>query len=384
MSRFFQVLSCATLVVACGVCGSVAFAQNPFGEGVELSQPTPAEVTLEVALPADPGPAPELALAVEGLPTAEQEFCHCVGEDSAPTVERIRKALGSPLSKNGLDFNDAPLEQVLSVLQEEYGIPVKIDTPALDEIGISSDAPVSVNLRDISLRAGLKLMLKGLGLTYVIEDEVLMITTPGEAETKLKVCVYDVRNLIDPSKSSDMDSLRDTIVSCVATESWAANGGGEAEIRSLRPGLLVISQTRVVHDEVRALLETIRRQLHTQVPREAAIDGAMPGLALDDDARVVTRSYILQIQQPGDAKALATQIRELITTALPNEQWAGRLENGEPIILTVLPDRIVLRHRQSVQDKVATLLSDSNIATAAPEVAGGARGGAGFFNVGSK
>lgn len=57
-----------------------------------------------------------------------------------------------------------------------------------------------------------------------------------------------------------MGGLIDTIISCVATESWAENGGGEAEIRPLG-GMLVISQTKAVHTQIESLLGMIRRDV---------------------------------------------------------------------------------------------------------------------------
>ena len=39
--------------------------------------------------------------------------------------------------------------------------------------------------------------------------------------------------------NADFDSLIDLIVSTVATETWAENGGGEAEIRPFPTGVLV-------------------------------------------------------------------------------------------------------------------------------------------------
>jgi hypothetical protein len=53
------------------------------------------------------------------------------------------------------------------------------------------------------------------------------------------------------------------------------------------------------------------------------------------------------------------------------------------VILAVLPDRIVLRHKQSVQDEVEALLSESGVAAAGSAgMRGGAfggGGGGGFF-----
>ena len=62
-------------------------------------------------------------------------------------------------------------------------IPIWIDKKALDDVGIGTDTPVTINLAGITLRSGLKIMLKELELTYVISDEVLKITTPKRPTT---------------------------------------------------------------------------------------------------------------------------------------------------------------------------------------------------------
>jgi hypothetical protein len=115
---------------------------------------------------------------------------------------RIETALRNPLRAAGLEFIDTPLEEVANLLQEDYGIPVQLDTPALDEIGLGPDEPVTASLQSISLRSALRLMLKQLQLTYIIQDEVLMITTPEEAESQLVVKVYPVADLVLPIDAS--------------------------------------------------------------------------------------------------------------------------------------------------------------------------------------
>ena len=93
-------------------------------------------------------------------------------------------------------------------LQDDYGIPIKLDTTALEEIGINTDEPVTVNLHNISLRSALRLMLKDLQLTYIIQDEVLMITTPEEAEANLVVKVYPVADLVLPIDATTLGGGR--------------------------------------------------------------------------------------------------------------------------------------------------------------------------------
>jgi hypothetical protein len=292
-------------------------------------------------------------------------------------VAKIEKALRGPLASSGLDFAETPLEEVVNLLQQEYGIPVQLDRKALDDIGFDSAEPVTINLHGISLRSALRLMLHQLQLTYVIQNEVLIITTPEQAESQLLVCVYDIRQLTGDA-TVDFDSVIDVIVECVATETWDENGGGEAAIRPLQPGLLVISQTQAVHHEIRDLLETIREIPKLQQP--AAADGAAVEQAADE---VVTRSYLLQIGHSDDSQKLRSQVYDLLVKAIPDERWTGRLEDGQSIVLTVLADRIVLRHRPSVHEQVRAFLADSGIAAPLTEMAGrkAGGGGGGFFQL---
>ena len=66
---------------------------------------------------------------------------------------------------------------------------------------------MTVNLHNITLRSALRLMLKNLQLTYIIQDEVLMITTPEEAEKQLVVKVYPVADLVLPIDSSILGGI---------------------------------------------------------------------------------------------------------------------------------------------------------------------------------
>jgi hypothetical protein len=66
------------------------------------------------------------------------------------------------------------------------------------------------------------------------------------------------------------------IHSCVATETWAQNGGGEADIHPLKPGLLVIAHMRAIHDEIRALMMTIRNMRQRPPHKNGEATEAMP------------------------------------------------------------------------------------------------------------
>jgi hypothetical protein len=197
----------------------------------------------------------------ESVTNSSPTMCRCTGGATAAAT-KIVQTLAEPLKSTGLEFTEEPLENVVNFLQNEYDIPIFLDIHALEDDGLTPDEAISINVRNISLRSAMRMLLKQKNLTYVIRNEVLIITTPEEAEANLVACVYDVRDLIDGNHDNrDIKSLADVVVSCIAPETWAVNKGGEAKIRTLRPGLLVISQTQAVHEQIADLLSVIRETL---------------------------------------------------------------------------------------------------------------------------
>lgn len=197
-------------------------------------------------------------------------------EEHPQQRDRIRKALRASVREGGLEFQDTALSEVVNFLRTEYEIEVQLDLTALDDLGRSPDDPITVNLRNISLESALRIMLKQLDLTHVISDEILLITSEEEALTRLEVAVYPVGDILaikegyesvvqenndktNKPSMEDIDGLIDVIISTVASDSWVENGGPEAEIRSIQPGLLVVSQTPDVHEQIRHLLAALRQ-----------------------------------------------------------------------------------------------------------------------------
>lgn len=181
--------------------------------------------------------------------------------------EKIEAVLNE-LLKSPLQYEDQPLNEVINTLQDEYDIPIIFDNVALDEVAISPDTEVTINLRNISLRSALNLILKQPGLedlTYVVSEEVLLITTHERANATLVVQVYRVEDLVNNysqvpggNQKNPFSSLSQVISSCVESDSWMTNGRGEGEIKLMQPGMLVVSQTRHVQEQVRELLEKLR------------------------------------------------------------------------------------------------------------------------------
>jgi uncharacterized membrane protein YgcG len=111
--------------------------------------------------------------------------------------ERIFKALNE---NTQLEFVETPLKDIVDYLSTYHEIPIVINAKKLEEAAVAIDTPVTKNLKGISLRSALRLMLAELELTYLIDDEVLQITTPDDANSpeRLTTKVYPVGDLVLP------------------------------------------------------------------------------------------------------------------------------------------------------------------------------------------
>jgi hypothetical protein len=226
-------------VVAAPIHAQEAAGTDPFG--------SPAEESAAVA-PAHASPAQAAREAAE---------------------VRIEQALDQPL-RSPLDFIDTPLNSVMQVLAEEYQIPIQFDIRAMEEIALSPEAEVTVNLREITLRSALELMLQSVeGLTYIVDREVLLITSEDRAASRLIVRIYRIDDLqsarIKLPAPDEHESgaaivppaVGDVVRRFVASDTWAESGRGEGQIAEW-PGLLIVSNTARVHREVDELFSRLR------------------------------------------------------------------------------------------------------------------------------
>ncbi|MCA9015975.1 MAG: hypothetical protein KDA77_11640, partial [Planctomycetaceae bacterium] len=132
--------------------------------------------------------------------------------------QKIRAALQS---KVDFEFPDVPLSKVLATLQSQHGVNIFLSAKALEDEGVTADHPVNIAMKGISLKSALELILKPLGLTYVVDDEVLKITTPYEANRTFQVRIYPVADLCETPE--DFLVLQDVIRNA-QLGNWKPNG----------------------------------------------------------------------------------------------------------------------------------------------------------------
>jgi len=136
------------------------------------------------------------------LDAKRSEIARKRGEIQLPTIapknekeREIERRLIMPLT---LDFKNTPLRQVVEDLRTWTGINIVLDRRALEEESISQDQTVDMKLDGVSLKSALTNVLHQVRLTYVIEDEVLKITTEAHAKGRMVLKTYQVADLVIP------------------------------------------------------------------------------------------------------------------------------------------------------------------------------------------
>ena len=152
---------------------------------------------------------------------------------------------------------------VLDKIGKDQQIPIWIDERHLSDEGISADASVTLEMDRVPLRTALRLILEPLNLTYVIEDDVLKITTTTAAKLKLYIRRYSVRDLIAIPADRELDAKYQALEAAIqsSTSGRGENLDGEGGTIRLTPevGLIVVHQTQIVHREIEGLLTAIRK-----------------------------------------------------------------------------------------------------------------------------
>ena len=111
----------------------------------------------------------------------------------SPAARRIEAKLNEPITIN---WKNQPLGKAIDFLRGYTGLNIHLDSKALADESRTEADPVTIVADKMSLKKVLQLMLSPLGMTYRVNDEVLMITSPQTARNDLVVRAYDVADLV--------------------------------------------------------------------------------------------------------------------------------------------------------------------------------------------
>ena len=151
-------------------------------------------------------------------------------------------------------FSKTELAQVATAIDKAADIRIVIDKRALDDVGISAENTVTIEFKKgHSVRHVLSRLLDTLDLTIREQGDILLITTPEEAESNLILRVYPLTGPPILEEKNQAQWLK-AITATISPESWESLGG-PGEI-SYDPSIhaLVVSQTSELHADIFQLL----------------------------------------------------------------------------------------------------------------------------------
>lgn len=185
-----------------------------------------------------------------------------------------------------LDLRGVPLTDLTGELARQIQAVVRIDRQALEEIGLTDEPPVRIELSGVPAREALRVVLEQLDLTYVNRGYFLEITTFETAESRLLNRVYWLEGI--GLQGDNIDAAIESIQMTIEPDTWETLGGPSTmyvvDFQERRA--LLVSATTPVHEQIEELLRTFR-EAHFETPAayqavpqsdaEAAATSHMPG-----------------------------------------------------------------------------------------------------------
>jgi hypothetical protein len=132
----------------------------------------------------------------------------------------IMKALDEPTD---LDFVETPLKDVIQAISVRHNnIPIQLDVKSITDAGSSADTPITFQLRGISLKSALRLMLREHELDFALSHDVLVITS---AEKPMTLRRFEVADLL--ANGTSIEELSEAVRFALprVTEDFATPGG---------------------------------------------------------------------------------------------------------------------------------------------------------------
>jgi hypothetical protein len=177
------------------------------------------------------------------------------------SVEQIQKALNSTTE---LEFVETPLTDVIDYFNHRHKIEIQLDMKALTDANVALDTPITRRLAGITLRSALRLLLHDLELVYILEDEMLLITTKGIEKDTLSTKVYPVRDLLPKNEQADGGTAENyqsllAAIRCANPGLWQGSSP-PGQVESVpSAAAIVVTHTEKTHEITAKLLAALRK-----------------------------------------------------------------------------------------------------------------------------
>lgn len=164
---------------------------------------------------------------------------------------RIERVLDARVS---VDLADVELVKALGELEKQYDIDIWLDKQAISDAGQDIDQKITLAVKRVSLRSCLKLILEPLGLTTIVQDDVLKVTTKAALANHITTRIYPIADLC-ATKDDATELLQTLECGLGKTE----NGEPKYHlVVSVRLKSLTVRESYLVHQQVQDLLNSLR------------------------------------------------------------------------------------------------------------------------------
>jgi hypothetical protein len=136
------------------------------------------------------------------LPNGDYEFPkdwkeRTKGRTATVALTAKEKSIIAALNRTiSVNFRNSKLEDVIEFLQTYTGQAILLDREGMKDAEISYDAPITLNVKGVTVRTLLRKILGDLGMTYVIKDETIQATSAQKAREMMVVRRYYVGDLL--------------------------------------------------------------------------------------------------------------------------------------------------------------------------------------------
>ncbi len=221
-------------------CGGVfVYAAASFVTAQEVFQPVADQVQ---------GEATPAAVAPATKPTAPPEFLPRLSGNE----EKILTTLSDTTE---VAFTDTPLEEGLKYLEDLHSVAIWLDKESLTAVKQNTDLPINLQLSGVSLRSTLRLILEPLALTYIIESEVLKVTTQAMADKAIITRTYPVSDLFSTREESE--ELVESLVCGLGLVQKSKEGPSPLAV-SVPSAAIIARLSRSQQDQLLQLLRDLR------------------------------------------------------------------------------------------------------------------------------
>jgi hypothetical protein len=286
----------------------------------------------------DPRPSPQAGPAVQGppgevpkpkeKPAAAKPETLAEGPAAKPDQAQIevaqvdvRARLADKIAE--VNFPEVPLNKVVEFLQNLSTLRITFDLDAMDQLGVTTEDPITLKLSGTTVGQVLEAALARRGLVYIAEGGQILATRPPKQRETVR---YNVSDLVGGDPDA-LDALAELVARLVSPESWQSSGG-QGTIDAQNDTLLVL-QTDGVQHQVLTFLEKLRtargKPLRSQLdPQRVTLD-TRRDQARATLARPVTASFV----EPAPLTEVVAYLEEIGQTTIVVD-WIALAAAGIP------------------------------------------------------